>query len=76
MRRVRNGAEYLSLRTARKRHRCEACRHGILPGSRYVLAEVPPRSELGNDRWWRIPVCEPCGRTGGAADQLFGECAA
>ena len=76
--RVRNGIEYLSLRTARKRHRCETrhtgCAGLIEPGHRYVLAELPPNSEMGNERWWRMAICEPCGRVApeGVAAQLFG----
>jgi len=75
--RVRNGDEYLSLRTARKTYHCESNRSGcagiIKPGDQYVLAELPPNSDLGNDRWWRISVCSPCGHVGrpGVVEQLF-----
>jgi hypothetical protein len=75
--RVRNGLEYLSVRTARKAHYCESKRSGcagaIKPGDQYVLAELPPNSEIGNDRWWRMPICSPCGHVGkpGVVEQLF-----
>lgn len=77
--RVRNGEEYLTVRTARKRHRCESMRAGctnlIEPGDRYVLAELPPNSEMGNTGWWRLPVCSPCAHVGrpGVVEQLFPE---
>lgn len=75
--RVRNGEEYLSLRTARKQYRCETRHDGcvglIKPGDQYVLAELPPNGEMGNTGWWRLPVCSPCGHVGrpGVVEQLF-----
>jgi hypothetical protein len=76
VRRVRNGEEYLSLRTARKRWYCEVangtCAKVIEPGDRYVFCELPPNSDHENVRWWRIPVCVPCGSMSLVADQLFG----
>lgn len=75
--RVRNGEEYLTVRTARKTRRCESKRTGcagmIKPGDRYVLAELPPNSDMGNDRWWRMPLCAPCGHVArpGVVEQLW-----
>jgi hypothetical protein len=77
--RVRNGEEYLSVRTARRKWRCESKREGcagrIQPGDQYVLAELPPGSDIGNDRWWRMPVCSPCAHVSrpGVVEQLFPE---
>lgn len=77
-RRIRNGDEYLRLLTARKQRFCEAQRSGcatvIQPGDQYVLAELPPNSDMGNVRWWRMPICVPCGQVArdGVAEHLFG----
>ena len=42
-------------RTARKQHECGRCLETIEPGTRYVVASLPPFSE-GNEApgWWRI----------------------
>lgn len=75
--RVRNGEEYLSLRVARKTWYCESkqtgCARKIEPGQQYVIAELPPNSDVGNTGWWRIPVCSPCAHLSrpGVAEQLF-----
>ncbi|MGC4769222.1 hypothetical protein ACLQ25_09605 [Micromonospora sp. DT44] len=57
-------AEIRTVRTARKTHRCEnesrACHRVIRPGDRYVLASLPPNSDLGNDRWWNLRSCAGC----------------
>lgn len=77
-RRVRNGDEYLSLHTARKQYFCESERSGcsvvIKAGDLYVLAELPPGSDVGNDRWWRMRICQPCGQVAGdgVPEKLFG----
>lgn len=62
---IRNGEEYLTVHTARAPKRCETdrgdrCRHTIAAGERYTVAKLPPRSDLGNDRWWRMRVCSTC----------------
>ena len=77
-RRVRDGEEYLRLRVARRAYTCESRRAGcvttIQPGEQYVLSELPPHSDIGNDRWWRARVCTPCGTVSrpGVAERLFG----
>jgi hypothetical protein len=74
--RIRNGEEYLSLRVARKKYHCEVKHSGCIgliePGAQYVPAELPPNSDIGNDRWWRMPICAPCGEVSLVAEQLFG----
>lgn len=76
--RVRNGEEYLRLRTARKQYFCESqrtgCRTVIKPGDRYVASELPPKSDIGNTAWWTMRVCISCGQTAldGVAETLFG----
>jgi hypothetical protein len=44
----------LTIRTARKRHRCGRCRDPIEPGERYEDVRVPPW-RAGNESpfWWR-----------------------
>ncbi|MGW3888908.1 hypothetical protein ACWD69_09475 [Micromonospora chokoriensis] len=57
-------AEIRTVRTARKTHRCQnesrACHRTIRPGDRYVLASLPPHSDIGNDRWWNLRSCAGC----------------
>jgi hypothetical protein len=64
---VRNREEYWTLRTARKRYRCESeritpCAGYIEPSQQYVSMELPPDSEVGNTTWWRLRCCLPCAK--------------
>lgn len=57
-------------RTARKRYRCdnqhcEPYPHGreslfIQPGDRYVLASLPPDTDVGNTTWWHARFHVDC----------------
>lgn len=57
-------AEIRVVRTARKTHRCQnessRCTRLIRPGDRYVLASLPPNSDLGNVGWWNLRSCAGC----------------
>jgi len=55
---ARDGAVLpVEVRTARKRHMCDDCRHPIEPGTRYELSVSPPHriQEYDVPRWltWR-----------------------
>lgn len=62
---IRNGEEYLTVHKARRPHRCETdrgapCRQTIPAGERYTMAKLPPDSDIGNDHWWRMRICQTC----------------
>lgn len=41
--------------TARRDYRCgRECGSTIRAGSRYVVASLPPNSEMGNTGWWSM----------------------
>ena len=51
----------ISLRRARRDHRCDNCRKCIAAGSHYIEAVISPdHGDIGNAGWWRSHECEEC----------------